>query len=365
MKIVIAGDWQFSIYEEAIYKSLAILGHTPIRFSWHQYFRPGKLFGLITSPAYKFQNKYMLGPLVNRLNRDLITCIEVEKPDAILIYRGSHIFPNTLEQLRKVSPECILVGYNNDDPFSPLYPGWKWRLFLAGVPQYDLVLAFRQHNLVEFQKAGAKKVNLLRSWYLPDVHRPLQLRDQDAQSFGCDAVFAGHYEDDGRLKCLEEIVRRGWKLNLFGADSEWHPVLKRSHTLRSFMPVRLVWGQEYNKAICGAKVGLCFLSKLNRDTYTTRCFEIPAAGTLLLTEYSDDLAGLFKFGEEADSFRSPHELLDKLDLYLRDDELRAKVAEAGRRRVIADGHDVVSRTRQLVRYIEELSESQNCMESVS
>jgi spore maturation protein CgeB len=361
MKIVVAGDWHSGVHEEPVYRALVQLGHVGVRFSWQHYFRPSKLLGQFLSPAYKFQNKYMLGPQVNRLNRDLITCIEVEKPDAVFIYRGSHIFPNTLRRLRKVSPLTIVVGYNNDDPFSPLHPRWKWRLFIAGIPLYDLVLAYRPHNIVDFRKAGARKVNLLRSWYLPELNRPVPLSNEDSRKFACDVVFIGHYEDDGRLGCLEEIVRRGWKLNLFGHDYGWHPVLKNSDALRPFMPLHTVWGEDYNKAICGAKIALCFLSKLNRDTYTRRCFEIPAAGTLLLTEHSDDLAGLFRLGEEADSFRSPDELFDKLDLYLRDDALRVKVAEAGRKRVIADGHDVVSRTSQLLNFIDEFQESKHCV----
>ncbi len=357
MKIVVVGDWHSEVHEKAVYEALCRLGHAAIRFSWHQYFKPSNSLERIFTPVYKFQNKYLLGPMIHRLNRDLLACIEMHKPDAIFIYRGSHIFPSTLLQLRSVSPGTILVAYNNDDPFSALYPKWKWRLFLAGVPHYDLVLAYRLHNVADFLRVGAKKADMLRSWYLPEVNRPVILSDQDARNFSCDVVFAGHYEDDGRLQCLEEIVRRGWKLKLFGPKDEWHPVLKRSRVLRSFMPLHLVWGEEYNTAICGAKVALCFLSKLNRDTYTRRCFEIPAAGTLLLTEYSDDLAQLFKFGEEADFFCSAHELLDKLDLYLRDDQLRLKVADAGRRRVVTDGHDVVSRTRQLVEFIEQLREN--------
>ena len=46
-----------------------------------------------------------------------------------------------------------------------------------------------------------------------------------------------------------------------------------------------------------------FFSRLNRDTYTRRCFEIPAAGTLMLCDYSDHAATLFAPGREADFFR--------------------------------------------------------------
>src|SRR5947208_3167798 len=110
----------------------------------------------------------------------------------------------------------------------------------------------------------------------------------------------------------------------------------------------MVWGDAYNKALCGAKIALCFLSKLNRDTYTRRCFEIPATKTLMLSEYSNDLATLFAEGSEIEFFRSISELVDKATYYVTHPEERLAMAEAGFRRVVEDGHDVRSRMRQVL-----------------
>lgn len=356
MKILVAGDWHSELHEEAVYQALKQLGHNVVRFSWHSYFKPTGLLGRLTLPVFKAQNKYMLGPLVSALNRDLVACVAAEQPDVVFCYRGSHIYPESLRLLRTVSPASILIGYNNDDPFSPAYPYWQWRHFLPGVPEYDLVLAYRPRNLEDFRRAGARRVELLRSWYIPERNKPILLTEEDRGRFTCDVVFIGHYEEDGRLQCLEQIIRRGWKLNLFGHDYGWHPVLKSSSSLRRLIPLRTVWGEEYNKALSGAKIALCFFSKLNRDTYSRRCFEIPATGTLMLAEYTEDLAGLFKAGEEADFFHSSTELLEKVDFYLCNDEIRQRVGEAGRRRVATDGHDAVSRMRQMLFWIQELRE---------
>lgn len=356
MKIVIAGDWHSDLHEEAILHALVQLGHDVICFPWHQYFKPSGSIGKVAGAVLKFQNKYLMGPRLNRLNHDLVALVAREKPDAVFIYRGTHVYPETLRRLRQVCSTAVLIGYNNDDPFSPQYPPWVWRHFLAGVPEYDLVLAYRLGNLKDFKDAGARRVRLLRSWYVPELSRPVVLDEEERRRFACDVVFAGHYEEDGRLECLEEIVRRGWKLNLFGHDYGWHPALRRSPYLRQLMPLQTVWGEDYTKALCGAKVALCFLSKLNRDTYTRRCFEIPACGTLMLAEYTEDLAALFRAGEEADFFRTRDQLADKLSFYLADEKRRQAVAARGRRRVIEDGHDVVSRMRQVIAWAEEMKE---------
>jgi hypothetical protein len=359
VKILIAGDWHSELHEESVYQAFRQLGHEPVRFAWHGYFKPSGALGRMTWPLARAQNKYMFGPAVARLNRDLLALAADEQPDLVFVYRGTHVFPKTLCELRRVAPHTVLIGYNNDDPFSPRYPGWKWRHFLAGAPEYDLVLAYRRHNLDEFKAAGARRVELLRSWFIPERNYPVELSSDDRRRFECDIVFVGHYEPDGRLEYLEEIVRRGWRLRIFGPGYEWDDVIRGSTLLRDQAPVRLVWGQDYNRALCGGKVALCFLSRLNRDTYTRRCFEIPASGTVLLSEYSDDLAGLFEPDREAVFFRNAQEMCDKLEYLIAEDTQRKMVADAGRRRVWKGGHDVLSRIRVLLGWANDLSRSKS------
>ena len=365
MKILVAGDWHSELHEKAVFDALTQLGHRAVKFSWHQYFIPtGRMSGLF-HPLLKAQNKYFLGPVVSRLNRDLIEQVATEQPDMLFIYRGTHVLPATLRRLRRASPKTVLVGYNNDDPFSPRYPRWLWRHFLRSVPDYDLVLAYRLHNLDELWAVGARRVELLRSWFIPERNHPVVLTDKEQAEFGCDVVFVGHYEDDGRLQCLEEIVRRGWKLRIFGPGYEWDSVLRSSPVLKDFPPVRLVWGREYNLALCGARIALCFFSKLNRDSYTRRCFEIPACETVLMSEYSDDMASLYRPDQEAVFFRDVTEMGDKVDRLLADPVGCGAIAAAGRRRLWQDRHDVASRMSDVVEWVRKLQGKQNAGLTIS
>jgi spore maturation protein CgeB len=351
MKILIAGDWHSELHEEPVFQAFHELGHETLRFAWHTYFTPQENTGLIHLINLKFQRKYLIGPIVNKLNSDLLNKIETEQPDITFIYRGSHIYPKTLSKIKVISPHTKLLGYNNDDPFSPKYPTWQWRHFLAGASKYDIVFAYRHHNLIELKNLGAKRVELLRSWFIKDKNFPANLQKSEQEKYECDVVFIGHFENDFRLECLEKIKKRNWNLKIFGHDYGWHPVLKKSETLSNFIPIKNVWGQDYNKALSAAKISLCFLSKLNRDTYTRRCFEIPASGSMMLAEYTDDLASMFKPGEEADFFSSPTELIQKLEIYLNDEKLRTRIAQAGLKRVHMDGHDVVSRMKKVLQLV--------------
>lgn len=355
MKVLVAGDWHSELHEEVVQAALARLGHDVSVFKWHGYFRraPG-LVGKAWNLAQRLQNKFIAGPLIGRVNRDFLAAVRRARPECIFIYRGTHITAATLQSVRRMFPQTILVGYNNDDPFAPTQPAYLWRHFLRAVPSYDLVLAYRHANLEEYRRVGAIRVELLRSWFVPERNHPIELHDEDRARFECDVVFVGHFEPDQRLHYLEEIARHGFRLRIFGPGYDWDPVLKKSPTLAGQSPVRLVWGDDYNRALCGAKVALCFFSKLNRDTYTRRCFEIPATGTVLLSEFSEDLASLFREGVEAEFFRDERQLIEKLQRLVGDETLRRSIAAAGAMRVRQDGHDVVSRMELLMARVRQL-----------
>lgn len=356
MKILVVGDWHSKLHEEVAAAALARLGHEVARFAWHGYFTATADQPCCLEYWLRAQNKYLWGPQLKRLNRDLLAKACEFQPDAVLIYRGTHIYASTLRTLRTTVPGVVIVGYNNDDPYASGHILGLWRHFIAGLPELSLALAYRHANLKDFVRAGAPRVELLRSWYVPEFNHPRGLTPAECERFDCDVVFVGHYEADMRIACLEEAVRRGWRVRLFGHQEGWEKALRASPVLSRLAPVQPVWGADYNAALCGARIALCFLSKLNRDTYTRRCFEIPASGAMLLSERSSDLENLFAAGEEADYFSSPEELGEKLDLYLGDEAKCRAVAAAGRAKVSSAGHDVDSRMRMLLTWIEEIKD---------
>jgi spore maturation protein CgeB len=348
MKILVVGDGHSAIHEVAVAETFKKLGHHVKAFYWQTYFNSPIPWRRLWQ---RVQNKFLIGPTLNKLNDDLFNTAVQFNPKLIFIYRGTHINSRTIMAIKQKIPNCVVFGYNNDDPFADGHPYWLWRHFLKSVPNYDVMFAYRHHNLDDLIRIGAQRVALLRSWFLPDQNHPVILTEKEKEKYECDVVFIGHYENDGRLAYLEEVVKNGYKLRLFGPDYEWNHLLEKSAILKHLAPVNLVWNEEYNKALCGAKIALCFFSKLNRDTYTRRCFEIPATGTLLLSEYSDDLASLYQAGDEADFFKTKEEMIQKIKLYLSDEKLRKRVAKNGNQRVMTDGHDIVSRMAKVIDFV--------------
>lgn len=316
-----------------------MIGHESTLFAWAEDVQVRG--SALKDFAIKLQNKLVAGPILDRINRKLLQTVQACRPDALFVFRGTHIYPSSLARIKSLFPGITLVGYNNDDPFASGHSAFLWKHFLAGIPYYDCMFAYRYHNIAEYYQAGAKQVRLLRSWYMPESNYRIELDAADLREYASDVVFVGHYEHDGRLDVIRAIASLGVDVKLFGTG--WDQVVACVPGLASWAPIRRVSGDEYNKALSGSKLALCFLSKLNRDTYTRRCFEIPATRTVMLSEYTDDLASLFMPDREAVYFRTTEEACQKVRELLQNEAQRLSIAEAGFNRLKRDGHDIVAR----------------------
>jgi len=343
MKILVVGDGHSTIHEVAVVDALKKLGHQVEPFYWKTYF--GSINPLMRL-WLRLQNKFLIGPTIARLNRDLVKRAVELAPELIFIYRGTHITPRTLVRLKKVLPDSNIFGYNNDDPFAAGHPLWLWLHFMSCVPAYDLMFAYRKHNLAEYMNIGAKKVDLLMPWFLPEKDIPQKSGEFFEKKY--DVAFVGHYENDERIGYLKKIAEANFTFGLFGPDWDRAP---EYNWLKKYQPVLPVRGDRYRETLISAKIALCFLSSLNRDTYTRRCFEIPAMGVFMLCQYSDDLAQLFEDGVDAVFFHSQDDMMQKIAYYTFQDELREKIAASGRARVVRDRHDIVSRMENVLSQI--------------
>jgi len=283
----------------------------------------------------------------------LTRAVAENETDVLLVWRGVHVARDTLRLIRRQNPRCILVSYNNDDPFGPSYSSGAsihqrrlWRRFLRAIPEYDLSFVYRSVNVPEYQAAGARGVHVLMPYFVPELHHPQELTVEEKRLYECDAVFVGHYEADGRERYLRALARAGLKVRIFGTGWPNEVLVGISRGLRRAVPV---YGADYAKALSGAKMCLCFFSRLNRDSYTRRTFEIPACGRLMLSERTEELTRLFAEDREAVLFGNEEDLVGKAMSCAKDDVRREGIAKAGLERVWSGGHDVVSRMADMTR----------------
>ena len=336
-RVLVAGDFAWEFYESAFCWGLREAGARVDELHVNPLFGPTELLR-------RAQQKLVLGPGVLAANAALLARCSSFKPDVVLAWRAPWLLPSTVRLARRIGARQVVL-YNNDDPFGADRHRRIWKQFRCSIPVADVCLAYRTVNLTEYRDAGARQVSLLRSWYDPRLHRPVQLPPVDLERFGCDVVFVGHHEADDRLEVLNALLAAGLKLRIFGGGWER---LERSQPIAKLLPIRTAVGDDYVKAIAAAKVALVFLSKRNRDTYTRRCFEIPAIGTLMLAPRTEDLLSMYREGEEAAYFSSPEDAVEQVRRFIQDDGLRLRVAAAGQARCIREGNDVTARARQFL-----------------
>ncbi len=360
LNILLASDGRAGeIYADALQQAFTQLGHQATAFHWRGFFYnqpyealPQGWLKRLRWAYYRAQNKFTCGPRVWALNHALLKQCREELPDLLFVYRGTHVWPSTLRAIRQLG--ITIFGYTNDDPFSKQYPAYFWRHFRGGLPFYHHLFAYRAKNLADYAAVGIHATSLLRSYYLAASNRPVAANP----AWQTDVIFIGHYEADGRDAALLLLLENGVKVGLYGHGWEASPRYGALLAALGVATIRPLYGTDYNQGLCSAKLALVFLSKLNHDSYTRRNFEIPATGTCMVAEYTDDLAhNLFTPDTEAVYFRSHAELLMQVQRLLANPALAAEIGAAGRARLLRDGHEVTDRAQQVLAQYAKLMQS--------
>lgn len=340
--ILIVGDFVYPIYEKAFYLKFKELGLDTYKFEINPYFhqdgvsRIKKLYG-------KFQYKYNFGSSVSHLNDDLISKVKVIRPDIVLFYRGRHIFPSTLKKLKVVNPQGKLFNYNNDDPFSSFYPKYYWKLFRKGLSYYDHLFCYREKNIKDLAGLDINCSSLLMPYYIKEENFQF---NECFRTREYDIVFIGHFEKDGRDFYIKRLYEEGLKVRLFGTNWESSPYYDYFKQING--DIHRLNLMEYNNVLNKAKVSLVFMSKKNHDEYTRRCFEIPATGAVMLSEFTESLSSLFEADKEIVFFRNADELVEKAKWLIGDPDYCSVISKNARLRLLKDGHELTDRIKLIL-----------------
>jgi hypothetical protein len=341
----LAEDWSGPLYAEPFFHRLTELGEQVHAFKECTFYQVQPRRSVLTvwnGRWIHLQHRFRVGPRMLRLNLALLRRVEELRPDVLFLFRGDQVWPSTLAAIKERGVH--VVGWHNDNPFSPAYPWYVWRHFRMSIPLYDRLYAYRQSNIEDFARAGCGRIGQLRSFYLRELNYPVTT--PPTPDYVSAVSFCGHWEPDGRDDYVAALLEaRDVDFRLWGTRWERSPLYSRIEP--RFGRVAPLYREDYNRVLNGTKIALVFLSGLNRDTYTRRCFEIPAAGTFMLAQYTPDLAQMFSEGKEAEYFRNPTEMMQKIRHYLDNESARVQIASAGRARLQRDGHEAIDRARQV------------------
>ncbi len=301
------------MYAPAFYQAWEKMGCRVDKVDWDNYSYRNS--NIIYRTLNYIQERFHHGPKLSLYNKDIEDRVNNTNPDFVFLYRCYHVLPRTIEAISK---KTIVFTYNNDDPFSGIPSRSYFRYYLNCAKLSHLNYVYRERNIRDFADIGIHNTKLLMPYYRKEHNYQIRCKKE------LPIVFLGHYENDGRDKLILKLLKENIPIIVFG-DAKWKKAPLYSQIKQVINPAKR--GSEYNETINKARICLVLFSKLNHDTYTRRCFEIPATKTVMLSEYSGDMVRLFPEDECAVYFKSEEELVNKARMLLDHPELGQRIAD--------------------------------------
>lgn len=257
------------------------------------------------------------------------------EPDVVYVQDVHYLTDATLAELKRHSR--LLVGQIATEPPS-----------LERLRAFDLVVTCLPSFVARFSAAGIR-TELLRLAFddrvldkISGEERPQPVRD---------AVFVGslgrtqHRRSNGMLaRAARQVPIEFWG---YGGHlwPPWSPVKRRYRGE--------AWGTDMYRILGEARVAINRHGSIAGPyAVNMRLYEATGMGTLLVTDNGEHLGDVFVPGDEAVSYSTTGELVDRVRYFLEHDEERAEVAAAGQARTLRD-HTYGRRMGELATILED------------
>ena len=305
-------------------EELTGLGHQPLLFEYRR-----------ANPLYKNRSTkaaYQLW-ILRRLER---ACVAL-RPDVVLVIKGGPITPGLVRRVKKRADPVFL----NFFPDNPL-----WMIPFDAIEAYDVFFTKERYAMRSLQSVGLRNLYYLPMYCVPSLHHPVTLSDEERRRFAGPLSFVGS-RYDYRERFVRELA--DYPLRVWG--SGWDRAA--DPTTRALVAGGPVFGRDKLCVYSGSTLSLNHHHPMNDIVgVNTRAFELAAAGACQVADAKEDLATLFKPGEELIAYRDIPELRRQLDYHLaHPDEARAIGANA-RHRALAE-HTLRHRVEEMVAVVDE------------
>ena len=291
--------------------------------------------------------------LVNELRVTALQQLASWRPHCLLVFKGNWVHPAILRHCRERG--IPTANYYPDVSFlshGPYIP--------RCLPLYDHVFTTKSYGMGDMRsRLGVTRSSYLPLGYDPDLHVPLELTDADRRRYGCDVGFVGTWSPKKeRLLASLRNSLPGISLRIWGP--QWEKAA--SAELKSSVAGFAVMGDDYVRALCASTICLGLLSEQGEgsssgDLITARTFQIPACGSFMLHERTDEARSYFEEGRQAAYFSTPAELASQVRYYLDNQQERAAMASGGLQRARRD-HVIDRRIEVILQWLHGMERDQ-------
>ena len=263
----------------------------------------------------------------------LASQIRHHRPDVLI---NQNLFGLSAQFLHEVKPYVrLMVGQHAATPFTRT----------DVLHCYDLMISSFPPTVECFRKQGVN-AELNRMGFEPRVLSCLRqvapLRD---------VSFVGSFQPvhRSRLVFLEQLCAR---LNASTTFEIWAPTIEE---IPKGSPLRRcyrgsIWGREMYHALSTSRMTLNHHGDVLPYANNMRLFEATGVGTLLMTDWKENLVDMFDAGKEVIAYRTPDECAELIKYYLAHEDERTKIAHAGQIRTLRE-HTYRQRMQEFIEIV--------------
>ena len=316
----------------------------------------------------RFLSFIFLMPLIckvkNKINPDIILC------------RFKYYGNSNLESIEKVTIEDSLVKYlNNTSKIKILYWDYDQPYFFFSIYFYFKVISHRPTYLIlssynsksyfhpslnVFKKLKKNNIKIISLWwdtcsskFIDSIKPTLEIFDkhvlienplinfEKTKEFNLyKNKFIALYTP---LEYTFEQHSKIFDVAFFGQISSYRSIRKEYLDYLLENNINLYYGafekenqcsnEKYYEILSKSKIGINFSMSVDRHQLKSRVFETMLSGCMLLEQKNEQTSYYFNEGVDYDCFSTKEELLQKINFYLNNDDIRIKIANSGRQKI--------------------------------
>lgn len=253
--------------------------------------------------------------------------LDESKPvDLMLSYlSGSQIYPRTIREIGEMGIPTFSFHWDDKLFFRGRMIGDQWSGPCAVCKDYDLNLSNSLSTLVKYRVEGAEVI-FWPEGANPDHFKPLDI------TYKYDVSFVGA-RYGVRPILVDYLKRNGICVECFGPGWKYG----------SLTPHEMIKVYAQSRI----NLGFGYVGFSSEQCLKGRDFEVPSCGAVYLTSHNEDLARVYKIGEEIETYLDFDDCVRKIRALLADPEQCERMRLSARKAVL-ERHTWVKRIYQLL-----------------
>lgn len=268
--------------------------------------------------------------------REVVHQVRRSRVELVIVFKGAFLGLKAVQCLKSAAGVPVVNVY----PDSP-YDRWTLRANVVRVlSEFDRIYIWGKHLVPRLRKDGVPRATYLPFGYDPDDYHPRSIPWKTQCGKTHAVVFIGqrYPKREEWLSALADL-----DLGIWG-----HGWLKSSLTAapRACIHKERIHGPEVGAVYSRARVAINVLHDSNMPGHNMRTFEIPACGTVMVTEATDEIEGFFPVGRACLAASNPIGLRQEVERALADPLLANAIADQGLQ--LARVHTYVARVATIL-----------------